>query len=298
MMVASLRLFHESRVPLAVLYASTDTLYRAVGYGLGGASYSWKASTRALAGGDRGLPLHPVEGDVAATLAPLQRKAAAAGSGQLDRCAGLWSRLLERKDGSIRTTWIVGSPEAPEGYAVVEPVTEASQNGLWVADWAACSAAAARRLWALVADHRSLIEEVWWAGPAIDPMTLHLAEPELAVSRPKRWMLRLVDFAEALRARGWPPGVAGELVLDVSDAALPVNAGRWTLQVAGGRGSVRRGGKGPALAVDAPGMASLFTGVFTGDQLQSAGLAEGDPAVVQVANRLFAGPAPWMPDRF
>lgn len=65
----------------------------------------------------------------------------------------------------------------------------------------------------------------------------------------------------------------------------------------GGRGPVRRGGKGE-LAMDVRGLAPSFTGHLDAEALRLAGLVEGEPAALAAATARFAGPAPRMSDMF
>jgi predicted acetyltransferase len=122
----------------------------------------------------------------------------------------------------------------------------------------------------------------------LDGISLELEHP---------WMLRLADVPRALAARGYAPGARGELELDVSDDLLASNAGRFVLSVAGGEGTVRRGGSG-VLRVDVRGLAALYTGHLGPWALRAAGLADGDDAALEQAAALFDGPAPWMVDWF
>jgi predicted acetyltransferase len=60
---------------------------------------------------------------------------------------------------------------------------------------------------------------------------------------------------------------------------------------------VRAGGRGE-LRLDVRGLAPLFSGLVAPADLAVAGLVEGPAAALDVAQRLFAGPEPWMPDFF
>ena len=54
------------------------------------------------------------------------------------------------------------------------------------------------------------------------------------------WMLRLVDVAGAVAARGWPSAVSGRVELDIVDDVIPANAGPHVLEVADGAASLSR----------------------------------------------------------
>src|SRR5262249_31986324 len=109
---------------------------------------------------------------------------------------------------------------------------------------------------------------------------------------------RVLDVAAAMTARGFPPGVSGEVHVDVAgDDIVPENAGRWLLRVEDGRAEVERGGRG-TLRTDVRGLAALYTGFHSPADLRAAGFADGDDASLASATALFAGPHPWMADHF
>ena len=108
-------------------------------------------------------------------------------------------------------------------------------------------------------------------------------------------MLRLVDLPAALQARPWPSGVTGQVVFRVDDPVCPWNTGGWRLELADGEARVEPAaapGSGPA--ADIRGLASLFTGFASPDDLVRAGLLSGfDPAAVELLRAAFASPRPW-----
>jgi predicted acetyltransferase len=50
--------------------------------------------------------------------------------------------------------------------------------------------------------------------------------------------------------------------------------------------------------LDIRGLAPLYSGLFSAQQLASLGYLEGSEEVLAIATPLFAGPCPWMPDFF
>ena len=111
-------------------------------------------------------------------------------------------------------------------------------------------------------------------------------------------MVRVLDVASALAARGYLPGVSAEVHLDVTaDEVLPENAGRWLLRVEDGRGEATRGGRG-AVRCDIRGLAAMYTGFHSPVDLRAAGFVEADDVSLASASAAFAGPHPWMADHF
>jgi predicted acetyltransferase len=143
---------------------------------------------------------------------------------------------------------------------------------------------------------------VAWSGPDPDPAAIFALEDRFArlVDR-WHWMLRLVDLPAALQARPWPSGVAGQVAFRVEDPACPWNTGTWRLELESGRGRVEPvPGPGPGESeaatpvADVRGLASLFTGFATPDDLVRAGLLTGfDPEAVELLRAAFASPRPW-----
>jgi predicted acetyltransferase len=114
-------------------------------------------------------------------------------------------------------------------------------------------------------------------------------------------MLRLVDLPAALQARPWPSGVAGQVAFRVEDPGCPWNTGTWRLELDGGQARVEpvpvpgsAGSETVTPVADIRGLASLFTGFATPDDLVRAGLLTGfDPAAVALLRPAFASPRPW-----
>jgi predicted acetyltransferase len=97
--------------------------------------------------------------------------------------------------------------------------------------------------------------------------------------------------------------VAGQVAFRVEDPGCPWNTGTWRLELDGGQARVEPvpgPGSGPAGSdaatpvADIRGLASLFTGFATPDDLVRAGLLTGfDPAAVDLFRAAFASPRPW-----
>jgi predicted acetyltransferase len=161
----------------------------------------------------------------------------------------------------------------------------------------ALTPAAGRRLWTLIADHRSTISFVNWWGPSVEPLLCLTAESKPVSGKVLRWMTRIIDIKNALALRGYPDDVSGELHLDVRDDVLPMNHGRFVLRVNEGRAEATSGGRG-TLSMDIRGLAPLFTGFLPARTLKNLGFLNGDDASLRDATRLFAGSEPWMPEIF
>lgn len=287
----AVRELHAGGVGLAVLHPSTQRPYRAAGFEQAGALVRYRARAAALAALDRDLSVARVGPEGHALLREQHRTRARATNGNLERSAWAWHRILE-----------LGAPAVfavEGGYTVVghRPVEGApTLQDVHLRDLVALTPAAGRRLFTLLADLRSTVRYIEWNGGPVEPLLALLAEqPETL--RASRWMARVCEVAAALGSRGYRPGAAVRLELELDDELVPANSGRWTLAVTDGRATVTRGGEG-RLRMPIRGLAPLVTGWLTPSELAGVGLLDAPPSDLAAATALFAGPTPWMSDRF
>jgi predicted acetyltransferase len=151
------------------------------------------------------------------------------------------------------------------------------------------------RLWSFLLDQDLTATLTWHSAPVDEPLPLMLANPRGADLAPRTGLwVRLVDLPRALTARAYE----GELdvVLEVSDASCPWNAGRWRL--AGG--ACERTTAPADLTLDTAALAAAYLGGTTLVQLAAAGrVDELRPGALQRASAAFRGAvAPWSPDNF
>jgi len=167
------------------------------------------------------------------------------------------------------------------------------------------SAGTVNALWRLVASHSSVTEVVYaMTGPA-DPVSWLTTEPDVSVRRLRHWMLRVTDPAAAIAGRGFPATAQAQVALQVTDANLPSNAGRYTLSVSAGHGTLIRDGTGPAAASPASspvtfgprGFAALYGGLPMAT-LRAAGLAAGGDRDADAALDSVFGAQPFLLDYF
>jgi len=295
---ASLREMRGGGVPLSALYPSSLRVYRSAGYEVAGVRVVVTAATRALAIDDRALVMRPFEDADRDAVRALSARVAARQPGHLDRGPYVWRRI-ERPRGATADGYVVERDGAIVGsvFVVVRERPGSSHYGIAATDACALDGAVARRLLTFFADHRTLGEDVRWGCGPDDLLLAELPERGYEISIPDHWMLRITDPARALAARGYLPGVEGELHLRVVDAVLPENDGAWMLRVAGGRAEVAPGGRGE-LVLDVRGLAALYSGHAPPWRLAAQGLAHGDEASLRRAALLFAGSPPSMPEMF
>lgn len=298
MLTGTLQGLYQTGTPIATLYASTQRLYRKVGFEQAGTYCRLTVPTKTLTFRDRDLPMSPIDLANWQGLQPLYQQQAQQTNGNLDRHPAIWDRIVDPPHLTMYG-YLIGPSEAPEGYVIFhqESGSKSQGNSLRVRDWAALTSAAYQRLWTFFADHRSLVSQIFCYGPLTHPLMALLPEQTATIDYLSRWLMRIVHVPKALSLRGYPAGLETELHLQVTDALIPENEGNWILQVAQGAGQVMAGGRGD-LQVSIRGLAPLYTGLLTPQVLQSLGFLQGTPEALAIASLLFSGPEPWMPDHF
>lgn len=294
---SALRELHAEGTPLAALYASTQRLYRKVGFEHAGTWAYHELPLSSIGLSERPLAMQAVPPDRHEIFHEPARVRARRTNGNLERTHGLWEKLVS-PPGETMYAYVIGDRQNPDGYVIFQQREDKpGPFQIRVRDMAALNEAAARTLWAFFAGHSSVAECVKWAGPMNDPLLNVTSEISVTKTHPDRWMLRILDVQGTLTGRGYPQGTEGELHLEIEDDLLPQNTGRYILRVGGGRGEVEPGGRGD-LRTGIRGLAPLYSGLFPAETLRATGQLDGNDAVLATATRLFAGPEPWMPEIF
>lgn len=289
-----------SGYPISTLYPATRTLYRRVGYEPAGGRFELTVPIGALKAVDRSTEMRAAEPEDEAAIAEAYAAYARDMPGHLDRGDYIWHRIKNPRGESPRGFVLEGEGRGAglDGYVFLyEKKRPTYHYDLRITDIVARTPRAVRRLLSFLADHGTLGETAaWYTGPA-SRLVQALPEVGYTLYLQDHWMLRIVDVKAALQARDYVEGIETDLHFQITDDLLPENAGRFVLEVAGGKGRVRRGGRG-RIRLDIRGLAALYSGHLTPISLEAAGLMEGARAELSRAGAVFAGPAPWMPDMF
>jgi predicted N-acetyltransferase YhbS len=277
LMTEVLRVIADRGYPLSVLYPATAPLYRSLGWELAGGLYRAVIPARSLASlrpppGSAGLRRAGPEdaGQVIDTIGAVHESARHCGPATLDAA-------------TFRRWWLTDDNLfcylAADGFLAYGWHNEHHDMSVRVA--LAGSAPTTRALWSIVGSHAPLAEAVRAAVSPDDPLEWLTREPDLALASKWSWMLRVVDAPAAIAGRGFPAAVRVTVAVQIDDPQLPANAGRWTLEVDGGKGTFTPSSP-PAppadpLRVGAGGFAALYGGTPVAT-LRQAGLAEGGSA--------------------
>lgn len=288
---------HEEGVPLSSLYPATQTLYRLAGYEQGGGRYWVKVDPGRIQVKERGGSIRQATEHDRPAIEALYRQYATHRNGHLDRGEYVWSRVYNFKD-EPTTGYVVEENGAVTGYLfLVQQQAARIGYDLLLTDVVATTPVAGRRLWSLLADHRSLVRQVRWSGGVHTPFMMLLDEQPYDIECELFWTMRMTHVGNAFEARGYPEAMRGKVGFQIEDPLCEGNAGAWTLEVEGGSGKAKRGGADD-LRLDIRALTPLYTGLMTPWELAEIGWLQGDPAAMETAAAVFAGPAPWMPDMF
>lgn len=290
LMTATLDRAADKGYPLSALYPATTPLYRSLGWEHAGIRQALTIPTETLRTLDapRVALLRASADDVDDVLATL----AAAHSAHRD------SGPILLDDAATRE-WLA-DPElfcylAADGFVAYGWDGSTALN---VECLVARSAATSRALWRLVGSGSSIAGTVRAYVAPHDPIRWLTREAAARQEFAQSWMLRVVDAPAAIAGRGFPPGVALELVLTLGDEQRAGNAGAWRLSVSDQRGELSRVPESStALRLGAGGFAALYAGVPVAT-LRRAGLAVGGEAERDAQlDAAFTGQA-FMPDYF
>jgi predicted acetyltransferase len=309
MMRAQLDDVHERGEPVAVLWASEETIYGRFGYGM--ASFAGEMSLpRASAG--YALPFEAqgrvriVEQEEALRLFPRVWDAVRRSiPGMLARPRTWWeTRVLfdppEWRGGAGPKRFALLERDGrPEAYAIYRHKSKweagVSDSEVVVSEAIALDGRPTAEIW------RYLFDIDWTARIEasllpVDHALFHL----LATPRRMRFRVgdglwvRLVDVGSALSARRYAGG--GAVVVEVADAFCPWNEGRYRITPAG----TKRTRAEPHLRCDVTALGSVYLGGFTFLQLVRGGRVEElRRGAAARADALFRSErAPWCPEIF
>jgi predicted acetyltransferase len=281
--------------PISALYPANLALYRRAGYETAGANQVHVARLDALdPRGPGGWRVEALEGLTPQAPGPLAALHEAArphlGAGTPVRGPALWHSLLRWTGGGESAAFLARSPAGePRGHLVLD--TRHTSSEISVRELLGLEPDATRALLAHLAGYRGIFETARWPGGAFDP-TAHLLRGGPTRTQAEPLMIAVLDPAAALAARGYPAGLTARLELDVEGAGPLVLEldGSGTGQVApGGAGAIRLGGRA---------LAPLYTGFAGPRTLAITGGIDAPGDAVAALEAAFAGPAPWLVDRF
>ncbi|HEY6962328.1 MAG TPA: GNAT family N-acetyltransferase [Gaiellaceae bacterium] len=306
MMRAQLDDCRERGEPVAYLWASEDTIYGRFGYGIASRAAQMTLARERTAFREPFAPRGTVRlvglEEAAVAFPPLYERMLAQRPGLTSRTDAWW-RTRRLKTGprspapkNLALLELDGDPAAYAIYTVKQDWRGGSSAGtVEIVEAVAPEPAAARELWRWLLDFDWTSEFVARLLPVDHELHWLLAEPRrMQLQVADGVWVRLVDVGAALAARTYEGDA--EVVLEVADAFLPENAGRWRVSC----GGVERTTDVADLAVDVSVLGSVYLGGFSFAELaRGLRVEELRDGAVGRADALFRTRlAPWCAEIF
>ena len=293
---------------VAYLWASESTIYGRYGYGLASRIGAIRL------GRDRSGFAQPFEQrgtvrlvgleEAARTFPALYDQVTVQRPGMFQRSNAWWEtrKLFDdpaRRQGGPLNRALLELDGQPAGYALYR-VQQDWQNGfskgaVTISEVVTPTAEATRELWRWLLDFDWTSEFVADLLPLDHPLFLLLAEPRrMQFTLNDGVWVRLVDVPGALAARSY--AAADPVVLELVDALLPENGGRWHVSVDG----VERTEAAADLRLDVAQLGSVYLGGFDFAGLAGASrIEELKPGAAARADELFRTTVePWCAEIF
>lgn len=298
--------------PVAILWASEGAIYQRFGYGLAVVDGYFEVSTLRTAYADPRPPEGRVrlldEPDAMALLPGIFETMRAATPGAISRTEAWWrtgpigDQPYSRKGSSPKFRAVYEADGVAEGYAIYRIKDDWDHRGpksvLEVREAVTTTPRALRELWRFLFEVDLVRTVKAFRQSVPNPLQHILLEPRALglVVNDGLWV-RIVDLPAALEGRRY--GTADTLVLEVSDAFCPWNAGTWRVETAGepwsARARVARSDAPPDLALSSTDLGALYLGGTRPSDLALAGrIEERTRGALRRADALFAAArSPW-----
>ncbi|MFY1636839.1 GNAT family N-acetyltransferase [Solwaraspora sp. WMMB335] len=272
----------HGREPIAVLWASEPRIYPRFGYGLAAARLDLDIGVREVrlprAASPGRLSSHE-PATAQADMAALYERVSATRTGWSSRDDRWWRALLAdtpaRRSGQtpLRVVLHTG-PDGVDGYAVWRSASDWDVRGprarVNIQEVVTSDPTAYTALWHFLTSI-DLSRSASFRHASVDEPLLHLVDDprQLGATLVDGLWVRLVDVGTALAARRY--AVAVDLVIDVTDALLPENAGRWHVTGDRERSRCVRTTAPADLACDVRDLGAVYLGGSTMTGLATAG---------------------------
>lgn len=269
---------------IAVLWASEGRIYQRFGYGLASSKVAVNADGRELT-----LTVPPGRGrlregsplDLRDSLAKVYDEAWTQRPGWSERRAENWEyRLRDPKEwrgGGTELRAVIHELDgAIDGYALWR-VNRAWNDGgpnseLRVSELVATTPDAYRALWTFLLKLDLTRSVSLWAAAPDEPLLYLASDPRrLGLKLSDALWLRVLDVPAALAARRYATDI--NLVIEVDDAHIPSNAGRWRLTGSRQTASCEPTTDEPDLVCDVRALGAAYLGGASFTTLADAGLA-------------------------
>jgi predicted acetyltransferase len=299
-------------LPLSTLFMSTMAPYRGVGYEIAGVRNRYRAPLSTIARAPH-AEVETWDDDALSEIVDCHRRFAQSQNGIMDRTDDWWEKrvfaplesnhflyryLVRDGEGVVRGYAVYTHHHEPGHFPDNWVPGDSDVIGLATRDFVWETKEAASALLNLAAGHWSAGTNLYWTGPAADPLLTLFRDRLPVVDSSYTWMARLSDVAGCLSARGYHADVDVAVALRVIDETLPDNDASYRLEVSGGKATVEQTSEAPT-SVTVGGLAAMFTSsLHPYDAVRAGFLHPGSDADVEALAAAFAGPAPWLIEFF
>ncbi len=293
LMQTVLRGMRERGFHLSMLDPFAHAFYRRHGYELAVESVAYDLSPAELPGSAEQSYLRDRrEADLPAMKELLEIESARHQLG-VRRSEPRWRQILERGGQNSKDTEaaIHERDGEVEGYLLYRQREQEGQMWLLeIPELVASTHRAREALISFMAAYDSTEWRVRYKTPPGEPLHPFLQSSHVRATVEPGKMLRLVEVEGALSHL--KRSVPQPLVLEVSDDAIPENAGAYTV----GEGNVVRGAAAPEkVALDVRQLAQLYAGYLPAEQLYRRGLlAPGSTEALELLDAIFPAADPWV----
>ncbi len=295
----------ERGAVISTLFRTAPALYRTLGYEQVAELVDGSFPTSALRGvRPTGTALRRAEVADVADIRRVYATVAASGSCLLTRDGAAFDLPDEQILAATDGVTLAVDESGVVGYASWNRGTGYGQAAaLRVVELLALTGDGHLALLAALGAFESVVPTVKIRTSGDDPIHWAIAGAGWGVDEVRQYMLRVVDLAGAVAARGWPPGASADLILELDDPVCPWNTGRHRLVVEGGAGVIESGPAQPDLPcgtiLTVTGLALLYAGGISVSTLRRAGLVRGgNPDSDALLDSVFCGPRPSILDYF
>lgn len=300
---------HERGEHVSTLYSAMEPLYRSVGYDYAGHIYTARVPAGMIEATDRGADWREMTEADASGVEACANERARCVPAALDRGPYVWHRVRNPKVGPAQAFVAEDDSGNVEAYCIYRIETRedgptagnARGNVMHLVDHGYSNGRGLDRVLGFLRGFSSIVGEIEFTDHPGSPLLQRMPDRRFTFEMRDPWMLRVVDVAGALEARGYAPSLSCEFTLHVRDALIETNNTPVRVRIADGRAEV---GPAPSNARDAIGLdvrhlAPLFTGLQSALRLAALGLVEGPPCGIADLEAAFAGSgAPTMFDHF
>lgn len=289
---------------VSVCWASEGRIYQRYGYALAVRRVGLAIDTREVvvpvAGGDGALT-DGTPAELRDVLVKTYDEVYTQRPGWSERAAKHWDRLLAdpphmRGGATALRALIHEGPDGVDGYALWRATGEWTDSGpageVRVEELVATTTAAYTDLWRFLTTVDLTRTTRIWSCAVDEPLFYWVGEPRRMAARVSDGLwARVLNVPKALAERRYAAPV--DLVIEVADAVLPENTGRWRLTGSPEAASCDSTTAVPDLVCDIRALSAAYLGGASMTSLAAAGLVtEHTPGSLAAATTAFTWPQP------